>query len=271
MTKLAIVISGTLFSGSFVAVPVLAADKAPAPAAAPAAAAPAAAPAAKPPAPAPAAAKPAAPASAPVAQKEAAPAAKPGAPAAAPAAGAAPAAKPGAPAAAPAAGAAPAAAPPSGPPAPSPEVEQLYKSLDGAWKCETSFNAGSFGPGSPEAKVKSEVKIKKEPGGFWYKGEYKVKKTKTTPDMAATFLLGWDGLAKAPVSVSYDSFGTYTVEHAPGATADKIVFVGDGSMMGMKTKVRETMTRKDPKTEEHTFEVDMGKGFQLMGTDVCKK
>jgi hypothetical protein len=41
--------------------------------------------------------------------------------------------------------------------------------------------------------------------------------------------------------------------------------------MGMKTKVRETMTRKDPKTVEHTFEVDMGKGFMPIGTDICKK
>ena len=39
----------------------------------------------------------------------------------------------------------------------------------------------------------------------------------------------------------------------------------------MKTKVRETMVRKDPKTVEHTFELDMGKGFQPMGVDVCKK
>ena len=49
------------------------------------------------------------------------------------------------------------------------------------------------------------------------------------------------------------------------------MFVGDGSMMSMKMKVRETMTMKDPKTVEHTFEVDMGKGWQAFGTDVCKK
>jgi hypothetical protein len=49
------------------------------------------------------------------------------------------------------------------------------------------------------------------------------------------------------------------------------VFVGDGMMMDMKNKVRETMTKKDAKNVEHTFEVDMGKGFQAFGTDVCKK
>jgi pyruvate/2-oxoglutarate dehydrogenase complex dihydrolipoamide acyltransferase (E2) component len=192
-------------------------------------------------------------------------------PAAAPAA-AAPAAA--APAAAAPAAAAPAAAPaakPAGPPAPSPEVDALYKGFEGSWKCETTFMAGAMGPGSPEMKTKTEVKFKKEPGGFWYKGEYKMKKTKTTPGLEATIMLGYDGAAKAPVSVSYDNLGSYWLEHAPGATPDKIVFVGDGMMMDMKNKVRETMTKKDAKNVEHTFEVDMGKGFQSFGTDVCKK
>ena len=76
---------------------------------------------------------------------------------------------------------------------------------------------------------------------------------------------------KSATSVSYDNMGGYSVEHGPDATADKIAFSGDGNAMGMKVKVRESMTKKDPKTVEHTYEVDMGKGFQLMGTDVCKK
>jgi hypothetical protein len=218
MTKLAIVVSGTLFSGALVALTAQAADKAPAPAAAP------------------------------VAAKETA----------APAGKEAPAA------------AAPAAAP-SGPPAPPPEVDQLYKALEGSWKCESTFNAGAFGPGSPELKLKSEVKIKKEAGGYWYKGEYKVKKAKTNPEMNAVFLLGYDAGLKSAVNVNYDNMGGYAIEHAADATADKVAFSGDGHMMGSKTKVRETMTRKDPKTVEHTFEVDMGKGFQQLGVDVCKK
>jgi hypothetical protein len=237
MTKLAIVITGTLFSGALVAFTAQAADKAPAPAAAPAAAA-------KPPTP--------------VAAKEAP--AKAGAPAAAAPAAAAPAAAAAAPAAAPA-----------GPPTPAPEVDQLYKSLEGSWKCETTFNANAFGPGSPEMKAKSDVKIKKEPGGFWYKGEYKVKKTKTNPELAATFLMGYNAATKEAVNLNYDNMGGYAVETGAGATPDKVAFSGEGHMMGMKTKVRETMTRKDPKTVEHTFEVDMGKGFMPIGTEICKK
>jgi hypothetical protein len=249
MTKLSkLAISGMFFSGSLVALSANAADKVPAaaaPAAAPAAAA------AK--APAPTAAPAAAPAKAPaVATKETAPAAKPGAPVAA----AAPAAAPAAPAA------------PPGPPA---EVDQLFKAYEGNWKCDTTFPAGAFGPSTPELKVKTEVKIKKEPGGYWYKGEYKMKKTKTNPEMAGTFLLGYDAGAKSVVSVNYNIMGGYALEHGTGGTAEKVSYSGDGVAMGQKVKVRETMSQKDAKTVEHTMEMDMGKGFQPLGTDVCKK
>jgi hypothetical protein len=158
-----------------------------------------------------------------------------------------------------------------GPPKPAPEVDQLFKGYEGNWKCDTTFNAGAWGPGSPEVKAKSEVKIKKEQSGFFYRGEYKTKKAKGVPDIDAVFMLGWDPLTKAAVSISYDNVGTFGIEHGPGATPEKVTFTGDSQLMGMKVKVREGMTVKDPKTVEHTFEVDMGKGFQPMGVDVCKK
>jgi hypothetical protein len=192
----------------------------------------------------------------------------------APAAAAAPAAAPAAakaPASAPATAGAVAAAAAAGPPVPSPEIDALFKGYEGSYKCDTTFPAGSMGPGSPEMKMKTDVKIKKEAGGFWYKGEFKIKKSKAMPGIEGTFMMGYDAAAKAPMLVLTDSMGTFAVEHASGATADKIVYVGEGTMMGMKSKVRETMEKKDAKTIEHTLEVDMGKGFQPMGTDVCKK
>jgi hypothetical protein len=255
---------------------VLGADKpAPAPAAAPAAvAAPApaaAAPAAKP-APAPAAAAPAAkPAPAPAA---AAPAAKPtAAPVAAntPAAKAAPAAPAAAPAAkgAPVAAAAAPAAPPA-PPAPAPELVAFAKSLEGNWKCETKYPAGGMGPGSPEAAAKSTVSIKKDLNGYWYKGLYEVKKSKTVPGMKANFFLGFDPGSKQMIMSGLDSMGGGSFESGP-LQGDSFTAVGEGYMMGMKSKVRETMTKKSDKEVFHKFEVDMGKGFQSMGEDTCKK
>jgi len=207
-----------------------------------------------------------------------APAGAAGAPAAAPAKAGAPAApadkaaKAGAPAAPGEKAAAPAAGAPMAPPKPAPEVDQLYKSWEGNWKCDTTFPANAMGPGSPEQKVKSEVKIKKDMNGFWYRGEYTVKKTKAMPAMNGVFMLGYDTATKNPVNVSFDSMGSYVVgAGAPGYAAEKVTFMGEGHMMGMKVKVRETMTKKSDKEAEHTYEVDMGKGFMPMGTDVCKK
>jgi hypothetical protein len=211
------------------------------------------------------------------------PAEKPAAPTAAKPAGTAPAAAPPAakpaPAAAAPAGAAPAGAAPAPPampaalPTPSPELDNLYKGLEGSWKCDTTMAPGAAGPGSPEMKVKSQVKIAKakDLGGMWYRGEYEIKKTKTVPGFKGTFMLGYDALSKAALNVSFDNTGGASLASGSGATGDSVTFVGESYMMGQKMKTRETMTKKGPKEVEHKFEADMGKGFQLMGTDDCKK
>jgi hypothetical protein len=193
-----------------------------------------------------------------------APAAKP-APAAAPA----PAAKPAvaAPAPAPAA-AAPAAAPPAAP-APSPELEAFMKGFEGNWKCDTKFAANAFGPGSPELAVKSSVKIKKDLNGFWYRGEYEMKKTKTTPAMKGYFFIGYDPGTKQALITGMDTMGGLA-SGTGNITGDSATFVEEGFMMGQKIKSREVMEKKD-KGVLHKFELDMGKGFQPMGEDNCKK
>ena len=227
------------------------------------------APAAKPAA-APAAAAPA------VAQ---APAAKPAAPAAA-APAAAPAAKPAAaapaaaPAAKPAAGAPAAAAPAAPPPAmpkPSAELAAFMKPMEGSWKCETKFAAGAMGPGSPEVMAKSTVKFKKEYDGMFYRGEYEIKKQKGF-DMAmkGQFFIGWDPGSQQIIVTGVDSTGGMG-SGAGKITGESATYTGEGYMMGMKMKTRETMGSKGPKEGFHKMEVDMGKGFTLMGEDNCKK
>ena len=133
--------------------------------------------------------------------------------------------------------------------------------------------AGSMGANSPELKVKSMVKIAKakDLGGMWYRGEYEIKKTKAIPGFKGTFMLGYDAVSKAALNVSYDNTGGAGLGTGTGGTADTVTFVGESYMMGQKMKTRETMTKKSPKEVEHRFEADMGKGFQLMGTDDCKK
>ncbi len=181
----------------------------------------------------------------------------------------APAAKPAAaaPAAAPAAPAAAPAAPPM--PKPSAELEAYMKPFEGSWKCDTKFAPNAFGPGSPEMNVKSTVKIKKELDGFWYRGEYELKKTKTMPGFKGYFFIGYDPGSKQALITSVDAMGGLATGSGP-ITGDSATFVEDGYMGGAKIKSREVMEHKD-KGAYHKFEVDFGKGFQLMGEDNCKK
>ena len=155
-----------------------------------------------------------------------------------------------------------------GPPKPSPELDAAYKGMEGNWKCDTTFAPNAMGPGSPELKLKTTIKFKKELGGFWYRGDYETKKTKDFPGMQGTVYLGQDG--KQLLTTSVDAMGG-TASGTGIASGDTITFTSDGRMMGQKVKVRETLVKKGDKEVVHKFEVDMGKGFQPMGEDVCKK
>jgi len=209
---------------------------------------------------------------APAAPAAAAPAGGTMKPAAAPAmkpAAAAPAPTPSAPAAG-APAAAPAAAAPPPMPAPSKELESFMKGFEGNWKCETKFAPGAMGPGSPEIAGKSTVKFKKEYGGFSWHGEFALAKSKTMPALSGVMQLGYDPGSGQLTLVSYDSMGSATMGAGP-ITGDTAVVTEEGYAMGMKVKMRETMTKKGPKEVYHKYEGDMGKGFQLMGEDFCKK
>jgi hypothetical protein len=91
------------------------------------------------------------------------------------------------------------------------------------------------------------------------------------PAFKAAFNLGYEPSTKAALNVTFDSTGMATIETAAGATPELVTFVGEGHMAGKKVKIRETMTHKTPNEVLHTSEVDMGMGFQKMGSDVCTK
>jgi hypothetical protein len=203
---------------------------------------------------------------APIASAQA-PAAKPAAPAAA---SAKPAAMP-APASKPVAATAPAAAPAApAMPTPAKELEAFMKGFEGSWKCDTKFAAGSMGPGSPEVSTKTTVKIKKEFDGFSWHGEFKLAKTGNMPATSGVFQVGYDPGTKQATYLSYDSMGSAMMGAGP-ISGDSATFTEEGFMMGMKAKVRETMSKKGSKEIGHKLEMDQGKGYQLVAEDTCKK
>jgi hypothetical protein len=198
-------------------------------------------------------------------------AAMPAPKAAAPAPAAVP-AKPAAPApAAVAAKPAPApaaAAPPPPAPKPAPELDQL-KYFEGSWKCEGKQPAGPFGPEHP---YKSSFKMKKDVDNFWIALEYEQKKTKVHPmPIKAKGFVGFDSVAKKFVTIGVDNTGGWISESSAGWEGDKLVFGGEGAMMGQKVSFRETYAKKGDKAFTWTGEMKMGKDFISVGTDDCKK
>jgi hypothetical protein len=158
------------------------------------------------------------------------------------------------------------------PPKPSKELESFMKPFEGSWKCDTKFAAGAFGPGSPEVLAKSTVKFKKEMYGFFYRGDYEVKKQKGVDmPMHGTFYMGWDPGTQQLLTTGIDSAGGMS-NGAGKITGDTATYSGEQYMMGMKMKTRETMGMKPGGKEGfHKIELDMGKGFTLVGEDTCKK
>jgi len=205
-------------------------------------------------------------------EKKPAPAAAPppaAKPAVAPATGPSAPVKPGATAATPAPAAAPAAPPPA--PTPSKELEAFMKPFEGSWKCETKFAPNAFGPGSPEVTAKSTVKFKKDFDGFFYRGDYEVKKQKGVPmGVKGTFYIGWDPGQKQVLVTGIDNMGG--AGFATGKIeGDSVTYTGETYVMGTKVKTRETMAKKGDREAYHKWEMDMGKGLMPFGEDTCKK
>jgi hypothetical protein len=156
-------------------------------------------------------------------------------------------------------------------PTPPAEIDELYKPFAGVLKCDTKFAAGAMGPGSPEVMAKTTVRIKKDLGGFWYRGEYETAKTKALPGVKGVFYMGYDAAAKQALITGVDNAGAASWGTGQ-KQGDAIVFEEQSFMMGTKAKIRETMSSAD-KQLLHKVEIDVGKGFgyQPMIDETCTK
>jgi hypothetical protein len=83
---------------------------------------------------------------------------------------------------------------------------------------------------------------------------------------------GWDPTTKKFVRTDYDSMGGMFNLTSVGWEGDKMVFNGEGTMMGQKMKIRHTMTKKGDSEFASSFEGFGPDGKPMpMGDDVCKK
>jgi len=149
-------------------------------------------------------------------------------------------------------------------PKPAPEMAQL-KPFDGSWSCEGMMPAG---PQGPAQKTKTTVKSHVGMNGFWQVGTV----TMAAPPMEGMFHITYDAGQKQYVMVWVDNMGGYSQETSTGWDGDKMVFTGEGSMMGQKQQARDTFTKtNDGSSFKHASEVQMNGQWTSMGDETCHK
>jgi hypothetical protein len=153
---------------------------------------------------------------------------------------------------------------------PSKELEAFMKGIEGSWKCDTKFAAGSMGPGSQSLNARTDMSIKKEFGGFSWHGEFKLAKTTTTAATNGMFQIGYAAGVKQATFLGYDSVGT-AMMGAGSLAGDSVTFAEEGFLKGAKVRARETLTAKGPRKLLHKVEIDQGNGYQAMAEDTCSK
>ena len=157
-----------------------------------------------------------------------------------------------------------------GPPKAAPEFIAATKYFLGSWKCDGKMAAGPWGP---EAPATTKLGFKMEMNDFFMAIDGD-QKTMGAQPMTMTFrgMNGYDPMTKKFMRNDYDSMGGYVAFSSPGWEGDKMVFNGDGMMMGQKMKLRHTMTKRGDTEFTSTFEVIGPDGKVMpMGEDVCKR
>jgi len=172
----------------------------------------------------------------------------------------------------------PSAAPPRGPASggvpvagPPPEIGEAFKFLEGTWKCEVRFSADAFGAGSPPMAATATLKVKRDLDGFFYRGEYEIKKTKTMPAFRALIYLGHQPAVRLYTLTLLDSAGSLELATSPGFAVDEIAFQGEAYSRGRRIQARETLTKRGPTAFSRKTELEVGKGLQVIADDTCKR
>jgi hypothetical protein len=153
---------------------------------------------------------------------------------------------------------------------PSKELEAFMKGLEGSWKCDTKFAAGSMGPGSQPLTARTDILIRKELGGFSWHGEFKLAKTATTAATNGMFPIGYAAGIRQATFLSYDSVGSAMMGAGP-LVGDSVTFAEEGFLKGAKVKVSETLSAKGARKLLHKVEVEQGNGYQALAEDTCSK
>ncbi|HYL04561.1 MAG TPA: hypothetical protein VE075_00875 [Thermoanaerobaculia bacterium] len=161
---------------------------------------------------------------------------------------------------------APAAAPamPAGPPTPSPALAQI-KYFAGNWQCAgTGYLEGKGHPTSGKVNVAWDL------NGFFLSLRYEEQKTDVNPmPVTAVEHWGYSDELKKLVAGHVDSMGGYGTEASAGWEGDRMVWVGDNHMMGMKMSGRDTFVKRGDNELTHLGEIQQNGAWVKQDEENC--
>jgi hypothetical protein len=141
------------------------------------------------------------------------------------------------------------------------------KFFEGHWTCAGAVQATPFGPAG---SMTGTVKIDHDLDGFWQSGNVKAT-SPGMPPFEGKFHTTWDPSAKSYVMFWVDSMGGWSRSTASGWEGDKIVYTGEGAMVGQKVVGRDTFTKGSDGSLRHTWEMQIDGKWTPVGDETCKK
>jgi hypothetical protein len=154
-------------------------------------------------------------------------------------------------------------------PKPAPEVDALYKTLAGSWKCTGSASMEN-GASSP---MEYTISFKQDLDKFWIVANMSSKKSKAMPmQYKFTSYTTYDAATKKWNRVMVDNMGGFEQDSSAGLTNGQVLWEGKAVGMGMSYTTKHTEQVVGPKEVKMSGQMSVdGKNWMPMYDADCKK
>ena len=154
------------------------------------------------------------------------------------------------------------------PAAPTPPIElDQLKKFKGDWICTGEVPKGPLGPAR---KTSTSVSFRTDLDGMWISGQVEEAASPANPHAyRGTAYMTYDTAAKEFITLWVDNTGGWGRQTTKGWDQSRIVWLGEGSLMGSKVTARDTFTDQGADLK-HVGEVQINGKWSLVQNEFCK-
>lgn len=151
-------------------------------------------------------------------------------------------------------------------PMPPAELDQLKK-YQGDWICTGEVPKGPLGPAR---KTSTSVSFKTDLDGMWISGQVAEAASAENPHAyRGTAYMTYDAAAKSFITLWVDNTGGWAHQTSKGWQQSRMVWLGEGALMGSKVTARDTFTDQGPALK-HVGELQIDGKWTLVQNEICK-